>query len=279
MTCHVPGRRLLSRPGTAPPRAVRHRTISSSVGNTLARASSPRSASRWLSSRAPGRTAGGRVGPPAPCAGRSLRAESSQRGGRAGCQRRSSLPGSLLLGLRLRARSRGWRTVRRRAPRAGQRALDARHAVTQYMESRRRLAPCARITGSSTASTGGHRADGTEQGGKGKAHRYASASVAGERALRRLERSAAGIVLSLRGQRGGSKARAGPAASGNRIFCRPRDHRRGGITPIGAHWTALAGSGTLQSQPGTAEADHQEGPMESAPRGTRPGPKAAQVTT
>ena len=49
-------------------------------------------------------------------------------------------PGSLLLGLRLRARSRGWRTVRRRAPGAGQRALDARHAVTQYMESRRRLA-------------------------------------------------------------------------------------------------------------------------------------------
>ena len=56
MTCHVPGRRFLSRPGTAPLRAIRHRTISSSVGNTLARASSPRSASRWLSSRAPAST-------------------------------------------------------------------------------------------------------------------------------------------------------------------------------------------------------------------------------
>ena len=50
------------------------------------------------------------------------------------------------------------------------------------------------------------------------------------------------------------------------------------ITPIGP----LDSSGRIRarynSRPGTAEADHQEGPMESAPRGTRPGPKAAQVT-
>ena len=45
--------------------------------------------------------------------------------------------------------------------------------------------------------------------------------------------------------------------------------------PIGQLWPDPA---RYNSRPGTAEADHQEGPMESAPRGTRPGPKAAQVT-
>ena len=138
-----------------------------------------------------------------------------------------------------------WRTVRRRAPRAGQRALDARHAVTQYMESRRRLALCARITGSSTASTGGHRADGTEQGGKGKTHRYASASVAGERALCRLERSAAGIVLCLRGRAEAVKptrGRQGPAASDNGCsvvlgITGAEDH---------AHWRPLDSPGRIR---------------------------------
>ena len=135
-------------------------------------------------------------------------------------------------------------------------ATSARRSPRSVSTSLRQGGPCARITGSSTASTGGHRADGTEPGGKGKAHRYASASVAGERALCRLERSAAGIGFSLRGRAEAVKPARGRQRPGtpNRSTWLRLHVRRVLVRAVGPH-VALSGDDGLGATVGSTGFD------------------------